>query len=199
MSGPPRCVHVRSGQTGRAPGNGIARGRRDDRPEKPPASLSQAARKACRRGAELSPRAPRGAALLTRAGNIYSGCDLAAPQETGLALCAERAAVIQAIMAGEKRYLALVLRAGHDGTEDSGIPCGACLQVLAEFSPAVRIFWGTGVRPRGGLRARELLPGAFRLRLPAPDSVPSARSLASSAPKSSRATSKSPPAVARRK
>ena len=155
---------ARSRENGKAPGRRGGHVRNINHAATSPAALSLATRAACRRAADLSPRAPRGAALLTHAGNIYSGCDLEAPLSTGLALCAERAAVAQAVLAGEKRFLTLVLRSGRKGESDGGIPCGACLQVLAEFSPGVRILWGTAARPRGGLTARELLPGAFRLR-----------------------------------
>ena len=68
-----------------------------------------------------------------------------------------------AVLAGETHYLSLVLRGGRDGREDAGPPCGGCLQVLAEFSPEVRIFWGSASDPRGGQTARELLPATFQL------------------------------------
>lgn len=69
-----------------------------------------------------------GAALLGASGRIYTGCNVenAVYPET---ICAERAAVVKAVSEGERDFLAIAVV-----TRDGGSPCGACRQVLSEFS-----------------------------------------------------------------
>ena len=71
-----------------------------------------------------------GAALLTDSGKIFSGCNVE-NTSYGLTICAERNAIFQMISAGERR-IAEILVIGD--TEQFLSPCGACRQVIAEFS-----------------------------------------------------------------
>jgi cytidine deaminase len=70
-----------------------------------------------------------GAALVTAAGNTFTGVNVEnASYPVGL--CAERAALAAAVTAGERHFAALAV------ATDQGapiLPCGACLQALAEF------------------------------------------------------------------
>lgn len=70
---------------------------------------------------------PVGAALLGESGEIYTGVNVenAAYPTT---ICAERAAVFQAVARGERKFRAIAVV-----TENGGSPCGSCRQVLAEF------------------------------------------------------------------
>ncbi len=70
-----------------------------------------------------------GAALLTKSGKIFTGCNVE-NASYGLTICAERTAVFKAISEGEKDIEAIVVI-----TKDGGMPCGACRQVLNEFNP----------------------------------------------------------------
>ncbi len=70
-----------------------------------------------------------GAALLTKDGKIYQGCNIENASYS-LTICAERVAVIAAILAGETNFRALAVIAD---TTVPVPPCGACRQVLAEF------------------------------------------------------------------
>ena len=72
-----------------------------------------------------------GAAVLAGSGKIYSGCNVE-NISYGLTMCAERIAIGSAVAAGETEILAVAVVA--DETELVR-PCGACLQVMAEFSP----------------------------------------------------------------
>lgn len=80
-----------------------------------------------------------GAALLTRSGNVFRGCNVE-NISLGLTICAERAAVAAAVAAGETEFVTIAVMA--DSAEPA-VPCGACRQVLAEFNPAIRIVAST--------------------------------------------------------
>ena len=71
-----------------------------------------------------------GAALITDTGKIYSGCNVE-NTSYGLTICAERNAVFRMISDGESR-IAEILVIGD--TEEFLPPCGACRQVMTEFS-----------------------------------------------------------------
>lgn len=70
-----------------------------------------------------------GAAVLTKSGKIYSGCNIE-NASYGLTNCAERTAIFKAVSDGERELTALAVVAD---TECPVSPCGACRQVIAEF------------------------------------------------------------------
>jgi cytidine deaminase len=70
-----------------------------------------------------------GAALATKAGKIYAGCNVE-NVSLGLTICAERSAVATATAA---------VKAG----KKPAIPCDACRQVPAEFNPNMKILAAT--------------------------------------------------------
>lgn len=80
-----------------------------------------------------------GAALRTRSGQVFVGCNTE-NLSFGLTICAERAAVFAAVTAGEREFEALVVVAD---TQVPITPCGACRQVLAEFAPSLPILSST--------------------------------------------------------
>lgn len=73
-----------------------------------------------------------GAALTTKSGKIYSGCNV---ENHGIqALCAERVAFIKAISEGEREFKHLIVCGGNslDKLEEC-LPCGYCRQFMSEF------------------------------------------------------------------
>jgi cytidine deaminase len=100
-----------------------------------------------------------GAAILAGDGKIYTGCNVE-NSSYGLTICAERAAVFNAVAAGQRQFQLLTI-----ATAGGGTPCGACRQVLAEFSPDLPILLVDVDRPDdvSEVNLRELLPRAFRL------------------------------------
>ena len=95
-----------------------------------------------------------GAALLTEGGETYEGCNVE-NSSYSLTICAERNAVFQAVMAGRTNFQAIAV-ASDDRAFLS--PCGACRQVLAEFSPSMEIIL-TDTRGRMKvISLKELLP-----------------------------------------
>ncbi len=74
-----------------------------------------------------------GAALLTRQGKVYKGCNIenAAYTPTN---CAERTAFFKAISEGEREFDAIAIVGGYEGDPiDYAYPCGVCRQVMMEF------------------------------------------------------------------
>jgi cytidine deaminase len=102
-----------------------------------------------------------GAALATRSGRLFAGCNVE-NASYGACLCAERNAIGQMVAAGETELAhCVVVTAGPRG----GSPCGICRQVLSEFSHDVKIVL-VGVTDDGKEERRhttiaELLPDAF--------------------------------------
>ena len=74
-----------------------------------------------------------GAAVLTEAGNIYEGCNVE-NVSYGLTVCAERNAVFQAVAAEGKNMQIKAVAVFASDNENECTPCGACRQVIAEFS-----------------------------------------------------------------
>ena len=74
-----------------------------------------------------------GASLLTKNGQIYTGCNIenAAYTPTN---CAERTAIFKAVSEGVREFDAICIVGGKDGilTEYTA-PCGVCRQVMMEF------------------------------------------------------------------
>ena len=70
-----------------------------------------------------------GAAVLTKKGNVYGGCNIE-NSSYPVTNCAERTAIFKAVSEGEKEFEAIALIAD---TEGPCSPCGACRQVMGEF------------------------------------------------------------------
>ncbi len=75
---------------------------------------------------------PVGAALLADNGSVYTGCNVE-NASYGLTICAERNAVTSAIADGAQKIIKIAVCGNTPGPIT---PCGACRQVLAEFSDA---------------------------------------------------------------
>jgi cytidine deaminase len=103
-----------------------------------------------------------GAALAAADGRIFEGCNVE-NASYGLTICAERAAVAAAVTAGCRRFKAMAI---VGGTRQAPYPCGACLQVLAEFCrPDCLIILAPAGRPSDFTicRLKDLLPKTFTL------------------------------------
>ena len=76
-----------------------------------------------------------GAALQSKSGKVFLGCNVE-NLSYGLTICAERSAVFAAVAAGVHTFQRIVIVADSD---EPVTPCGACRQVLAEFSEDLEI------------------------------------------------------------
>ncbi|MEX0583904.1 MAG: cytidine deaminase, partial [Sneathiella sp.] len=104
-----------------------------------------------------------GAAILTEAGNIYSGCNVE-NISFGLTICAERSAVVQAVAAeGPGMKLKEVVVTNHDenGVAGACSPCGACRQFIVEFSSRDTRVTYPGKNGDVVTTAEKLLPDSF--------------------------------------
>lgn len=98
-----------------------------------------------------------GAALLTRGGRCYTGCNVE-NVSYGLTCCAERVALYKAVSEGEREFEAIAITAD---TEEYCSPCGACRQVLAEFGSDLKVIMGNRRGEYRQMTVAELLPAAF--------------------------------------
>lgn len=74
-----------------------------------------------------------GAALLSKSGMVYSGCNVE-NAAYGPTNCAERTAFFKAVSEGEREFLKIAIVGGKNGNvNDLFMPCGVCRQVMAEF------------------------------------------------------------------
>lgn len=75
-----------------------------------------------------------GAALLTKEGKVYQGCNIE-NVSFGPTICAERTAFFKAVYEGERDFAAIAVVGGKAGEPVSSLcaPCGVCRQVMREF------------------------------------------------------------------
>lgn len=104
-----------------------------------------------------------GAALLTKSGKFYTGCNIenAAYTPTN---CAERTAFFKAVSEGEREFTAICVVGGKDGVlTEYAAPCGVCRQVMMEFCNPQRfqIILATGTDHYDVYTLKELLPQGF--------------------------------------
>lgn len=99
-----------------------------------------------------------GAALLTKDGKVYTGCNIE-NASYGATNCAERTAIFKAVSEGDDQFSKIAVVASDGST---AYPCGICLQVMNEFMPE-----GEVVLEKDGqlisYLLKELLPLGFHL------------------------------------
>ena len=105
-----------------------------------------------------------GAALVSKQGKVYLGCNIENASYTP-SNCAERTAFFKAVSEGEREFAAIAVVGDAEGTEgkDTSSPCGVCRQGMREFCAPeeFRILLEDG---KGGIlnySLAELLPLGF--------------------------------------
>lgn len=74
-----------------------------------------------------------GAALLTKSGKVFTGCNIENASFTPT-VCAERTAFFKAISEGEREFSVIAVVGGKDGVPTGfAEPCGVCRQAMREF------------------------------------------------------------------
>jgi len=99
-----------------------------------------------------------GAAVLASDGTIHVGANVE-NASYGLSMCAERAAIFNAVAQGATKIAAVAI---YTPTARPTPPCGACRQVIAEFGPdALVVCCSDNEHGSRRFRLGELLPEAF--------------------------------------
>ena len=97
-----------------------------------------------------------GAALILENDEIISGCNVENASYGGT-VCAERSAIFSAISQGKRKFQSMVLV-----TDPLAVPCGLCLQVMAEFfSPKTKIYICDLQGVKKEIEFKDLLPHTF--------------------------------------
>ena len=101
-----------------------------------------------------------GAALLTKSGRTFTGCNIENASYSATN-CAERTAVFKAVSEGEREFTAIVVN-GDNG--DYLPPCGICRQVLAEFCDmeTFQVILANSMEDYRVMTLDKLFPGAFQ-------------------------------------
>ncbi len=98
-----------------------------------------------------------GAALLSKSGRVYTGSNVE-NKSYGLTVCAERSAVSAAVSAGDRSFDTIVV---STTASPPASPCGACRQVLREFSGNMKVILVNESGEKKTLTIAELLPEPF--------------------------------------
>jgi len=101
-----------------------------------------------------------GAAVRTKDGKIYTGCNVESASY-GLTVCAERVAIWKAVSEGEKEFERIAVVAD---TEELTPPCGVCRQILWEFCGDVPVTFANLKGDVETVQMKDLLPRAFDMK-----------------------------------
>lgn len=97
-----------------------------------------------------------GAAVLTKDGTVYFGCNIE-NSSYGATICAERVAIYKAISEGNKEILKIAIASDNNNYT---YPCGICKQVMSEFMKNAVIVLSNGKEIKE-LQFKELDPYMF--------------------------------------
>jgi len=102
-----------------------------------------------------------GAALLSKRGGVYTGCNVE-NASYGLTVCAERVALLKALSEGEREFTMIVVAAD---TAAPTPPCGPCRQLLWEYCGDIPVVLANLSSVTGRHQLQDLLPLPFDARL----------------------------------
>jgi len=101
-----------------------------------------------------------GAALLTKSGEVFLGCNIEDPSGIGITnICAERCAFVKALSEGHREFEKIAVVGGPDELIFCA-PCGACRQYMNSWSPNIKVLLETDneIKEYG---INDLLPYSF--------------------------------------
>jgi len=102
-----------------------------------------------------------GAALRTRGGKVFRGCNVE-NCTYGLTVCAERVALLSALAAGEREFDAIVVVTQSD---EPGTPCGPCRQLMWEYCGDIDVTLANLTGKRVDYKLATLFPYPFYFSL----------------------------------
>nr|WP_099187285.1 cytidine deaminase [Tepidibacter mesophilus] len=98
-----------------------------------------------------------GAALLTKSGKVFTGCNVECASYGGTN-CAERTAIFKAVSEGEREFEKIAITSDNIGET---YPCGICRQVILEFGRDIKVVLGESEGEYRELSIDELIPYGF--------------------------------------
>ncbi|WP_408648327.1 cytidine deaminase [Tepidibacter aestuarii] len=98
-----------------------------------------------------------GAALLTKSGKVFTGCNVECASYGGTN-CAERTAIFKAVSEGEREFEKIAITSDNIGET---YPCGICRQVILEFGRDIKVVLGESEGEYRELSIEELIPYGF--------------------------------------
>jgi cytidine deaminase len=98
-----------------------------------------------------------GAALLSSQGKVFTGVNVE-NGSYGLTICAERGAIAKAVSEGHLKFARIVV---YSNCSPPATPCGACRQVLNEFSPDMQVICVNNQNEINRFDLSHLLPESF--------------------------------------
>jgi len=105
-----------------------------------------------------------GAALLTKEGKVYQGCNIENAAYTP-SNCAERTAFFKAVSEGDYNFAAIAIVGGAEDAKELELcaPCGVCRQIMMEFCDynEFEIILGKSPEEYKVMSLAELLPMGF--------------------------------------
>ena len=102
-----------------------------------------------------------GAALITKGGKVYRGCNVE-NSTYGLTVCAERVALLTALAAGDREFTAIAVVTQSD---EPGTPCGPCRQLMWEYCGDIDVTIANLAGKRIDYKLSTLFPHPFSFRL----------------------------------
>lgn len=103
-----------------------------------------------------------GAALITKQGKVYTGCNIEEKACLNLGICAERLAIYKAIEQGEKEFDRIAVIGGlEEDTILSVTPCGICRQFLLLYTPDIDVVFLDKNNNINKISIKELLPHGY--------------------------------------
>ena len=102
-----------------------------------------------------------GAALRTKGGKVFHGCNVE-NCTYGLTVCAERVALLSAIAAGEREFDAIAV---VTQSEVPGTPCGPCRQLMWEYCGDIPVTIANLQGKRIDYQLSQLFPFPFSFKL----------------------------------
>ncbi|XP_026693752.2 cytidine deaminase-like [Ciona intestinalis] len=99
-----------------------------------------------------------GAALVTKEGRIFTGCNVENVGFTST-ICAERTAICKAVSEGYRDFVEIAVTS--DLKDEIVTPCGVCRQTLSEFGSNIKVYCSKSDLCFEEFTLKELLPRAF--------------------------------------
>lgn len=98
-----------------------------------------------------------GAALLSKKGKVYTGCNIESASYTPT-ICAERTAITKAVSEGDREIEAIAI---VGDLENFTYPCGVCRQVIREFGKDATLIIAKNRDEYKTYKLKDLLPYSF--------------------------------------